>query len=85
MASEAEGKRRVFVRNCVSVDVDGLRGRNRYTVKAMYDEVDEDGFADVVYEDVCEFSLTWEEVRERGGPAAVAAELRERYGEDCMR
>ena len=36
-----------LIRNVLDVDVDGWKGVNHYTVKAMYDVIAEDGFATI--------------------------------------
>lgn len=69
-----------LIRHALDVDVDGLRGMTRYTVKAMYDVPGDDGFASIEFEEVEAFTLTWEEIERRGGPASVAKGLREKYG-----
>lgn len=76
--------RREFIRNTVTVDVDGLKGVNHYTVKAMYNVVSDDGFADIEFELIDEFDYTWAEINEDGGIAKVNADFRELYGEDCF-
>lgn len=68
-----------FIKNVLNIDVDGLRGINRYTVQAMYDEIDEDNFATPVFKLVDEFELTWNEIAEKGGIDKVNKELKERY------
>lgn len=69
-----------FIKNVAKVKVDGLRGINSYTIKAMYDEIGEDGFASIVYKPVDSFQLTWDEIERDGGIAQVKADLAEVYG-----
>lgn len=69
-----------FIKNVVKVEVDGLRGVNSYTIKAMYNEIGEDGFANIVHKLVDSFSLTWDEIERDGGIAQVKADLAEVYG-----
>ena len=69
-----------FIRNVLSVDVDGLKGVNTYTIKAMYNKVNADGFATVVHQLVDKFEMTWDEIERDGGTAQVNADLKECYG-----
>lgn len=69
-----------FIKNVAKVEVDGLRGINRYTIKAMYNEIGKDGFASIVHKPVDSFSLTWDEIERDGGIAQVKADLAEVYG-----
>lgn len=75
---------RQFIRNCVSIDVNGLESVNHYTVKTMYNVVDDDGFADIEFVLIDEFDYTWAEIEEDGGIAKINADFRELYGEDCF-
>lgn len=75
-------KQRKFLGNTVFVDVDGLRGVNRYTVEAVYDVPDEDGFYSLKFEPVDEFEMTWKEIERDGGVAQVNRDLEEVYGPD---
>lgn len=76
--------KREFIRNVVDVDVDGLHKVNHYTVKAMYDEIGEDGFAKPVFVLLDEFDYTWDEIERDGGIACVNDDFKECYGEDCF-
>ena len=80
-----ETKTRKLIRNVVDVDVDGILKVNHYTVKAMYDEIGEDGFASIVFELLDEFDYTWDEIEEDGGIEQVIKDFKEVYGEDCIR
>jgi hypothetical protein len=73
------GKKLEFVKNVLSVDVDGSRGINHYVIKAQYDAIDEDGFADIVYKIVDDFTMTWKEIEEEGGISAINKDLKECY------
>lgn len=68
-----------LIKNVLDVDVDGMREINTYTVKAMYNRINPDGFASVVFEPVAKFSLSWQEVEEAGGIAQVNALINERF------
>ena len=69
-----------FIKNILDVKVDGLAGVNHYTVKAMYDEIDSEGFATITYKTIDKFDMTWKEIEEKGGVGAVNKDLKERYG-----
>lgn len=69
-----------LIKNIVEVDVDGLHAKNHYTIKAMYDEIGDDGFADIVFKTIDEFDYTWADIEKDGGIAQVNADLRECYG-----
>ena len=73
-----------FIGNVLSVDVDGLKGVNTYTIKAMYNRISADGFADTHFELVDRFSLTWSEINEDGGIGKVNADLNDCYGPFVM-
>lgn len=68
-----------FSKNVLDVDVDGMREVNTYTVKAMYNKIDPDGFASVVFEPVAKFSLSWQEIEEAGGIAQVNTLIKKQY------
>lgn len=72
-----------FIKNVLDVDVDGMREINTYTVKAMYNKIDPDGFSSVVFKPVAKLSLSWQEIEEAGGIAQVIALIKERYAIDC--
>lgn len=68
-----------FIKNVLDVDVDGMREVNTYTVKAMYNRLEPDGFASVAFEPVAKFSLSWQEIEEAGGIAQVNALINDRF------
>ena len=69
-----------FIKNVLEVEVDGLRGNNHYVVKGMYDQIDNDGIATIVFKLVDEFNYTWDEIERDGGIAQVNKDLKECYG-----
>lgn len=69
-----------FIKNVLSVDVDGLKGVNHYTIKAQYNAIDEEGFATLNHKLVDEFDMTWDEIERDGGIAQVNKDLKECYG-----
>lgn len=68
------------IKNIVEVDVDRLNAKNHYTITAMYVEIGDDGFADIVFKTIDEFDYTWADIEKDGGIAQVNADLREFYG-----
>lgn len=68
-----------FIKNIVDIEVDGLKGLNNYTIKAMYNKKEKDGFATITYKLVDEFSLTWGEIEEEGGAGAVMKDIKDTY------
>lgn len=72
-----------FIRNVLDINVDGLRGVNHYTIKAMYNKflLNEDGEEYAVIEHVLldEFDYTWDEIERDGGIAQVNRDLKECY------
>ena len=69
----------IFIKNVLDVEVDGLRGINRYVVKAMYDEIQEEGYATIKYRTIEDITLTWSEIEEEGGIAEINRQLKEIY------
>lgn len=74
---------KIFRRNVLFTDVDGLRGVNTYTIKAEYDVRHEGQFGayyKLGYELIDEFTMTWDEIERDGGIAQVKKDLKECYG-----
>ena len=72
-----------FIKNTVDVDVDGLRGVNHYTIKAMYnvEHTDERGsWWELEHKLIDEFDYTWDEIERDGGIAQVNKDLKECWG-----
>ena len=69
----------IFIKNILDVDVDGLRQRNRYVVRAMYDVKQPDGYYKLVQRVIEDVTMTWDEIEEEGGVAEVNKQLRECY------
>lgn len=70
----------IFIKNILEVDVDGLKGINHYTIKAMYNKIDEEGYAKLTHKLVDEFDYTWDEIEREGGIAQVNKDFKETYG-----
>lgn len=71
--------KRKFIKNVIDVDVDPLNGVNTYTIKAMYDQDQEGGYATIEHELVDTFDISWEEIERDGGIVQVNQDLRECY------
>lgn len=69
-----------LIKRIVDVDVDGLNAVNHYTIRAMYDKVGDDGFADIVFKTIDEFDYTWADIEMDGGIARINADIAECYG-----
>jgi hypothetical protein len=69
----------IFIKNIVSVDVDGLKGINHYTIKAQYNKIDNEGYATLVHKLIDEFDYTWDEIEQEGGIAEINKQLKECY------
>lgn len=72
-----------FIKNVLDVDVDGLRGVNHYTIKAMYNKecTDKRGsWWEIEHKLIDEFDYTWDEIERDGGIAEINKQLKEIYG-----
>jgi len=72
----------IFIKNDLQVDVDGLRHRNRYIVRAMYDvrHEDERGVHYKLEQRVIEdLTLTWDEIEQEGGVVEINKQLKKCY------
>lgn len=68
-----------FIKNIVSIDVDGLKGINHYKIQAQYNKIDNEGYATLVHKLVDEFDYTWDEIEQYGGIAEINKQLKECY------
>ncbi len=68
-----------FIKHILNVDVDAGRRINVYTVIAMYDVMDEEGYAELEQRTVEEVTLSWDEIKKRGGVHVVNEEFNSRY------
>lgn len=72
-------KKLELIRNIMDVKVDTSKEINHYIIQGMYNEIQEDGFAEIVFKTINEFDYTWDEIEKKGGISQVNKELRERY------
>ncbi|WP_405101505.1 hypothetical protein [Oceanobacillus sp. FSL H7-0719] len=52
------------IKRVLDVDVDGLKGIVKYTIKEMYDLIDDEGFATIEFRLIDEFTMTFNEISE---------------------
>jgi len=69
-----------FIKYVLNIEVDGLRGLNHYTIKAMYDQIDKDNFATIIFKIIDDWKMTWKEIEEEGGISEINKDLKECYG-----
>jgi|GEM_PF-2183008 len=69
-----------FIKNVLDINVDSFKQVNTYTIKAMYNDIDEEGYRTIKFKLVDEFSLTWDEIEKDGGISQVNKDLKECYG-----
>ncbi|KTS84462.1 hypothetical protein NS115_03795 [Paenibacillus jamilae] len=72
----------IFIKNVLNVDVDGLKHKNRYVVRAMYNvrQEDESGvWYKIVQRVIEDLTLTWDEIEEEGGVCEINKQLKECY------
>lgn len=70
----------IFIKNVIEVDVDGLKGVNHYTIKAMYNKIDNEGYAILTHKLIDEFDYSWDDIEKDGGIAQVNKDFKETYG-----
>lgn len=68
-----------FIKNVCDVDVDGFRGINTYTIKAMYNVEKEEGYWGIEFKLLDKFTMTWAEIERDGGISQVNRDLEECY------
>ena len=69
-----------FIKYVLNVEVDGLRGLNHYTIKAMYNQTDKYNFVTIIFKTIDEWKMTWKEIEEEGGISEINKDLKECYG-----
>lgn len=50
------------IKRVLDVDVDGLKGIVKYTIKEMYDLIDDEGFGTIEFKLMDEFTMTFSEI-----------------------
>jgi hypothetical protein len=70
----------IFIKNIIEVDVDGLKGINHYTIKAMYNKIDAEGYATLTHKLIDEFDYSWDDIEKDGGIVQVNKDFKETYG-----
>ncbi len=75
--------RKEFVKNYLDVEVNGFTCTVRYIVRAMYNVVDDDGFATLEQKIIEDVTLTSKEIEEEGGHAKVLEQFKQCYAPLC--
>ena len=55
------------IKRILDVDVDGLNGFVTYTIKEMYNLIDEEDFATIEFKTIDEFTMSFSEIKEQEG------------------
>lgn len=71
--------KRIFIRNDVQLEVNYPSSTYEYTIYAIYDEIHEDGYADVVTEKMGTEVIPWKRTEEMGGLSGVLSHLIKKY------
>lgn len=72
----------IFIKNVLDVQVDGLRGINRYVIRSMWDVKQEDErgvWYKLVQRVIEDITYTWDEIEQEGGIAEINKQLKECY------
>lgn len=75
--------RKEFIKNVLDVDVNGFACTVRYIVRAMYNVIDDDGFATIEQKVIEDVTLSDAEIEEEGGASKVLEDLKECYTPLC--
>ncbi len=75
--------RKEFIKNVLDVEVNGFACTVRYIVRAMYNVIDDDGFATIEQKVIEDVTLSDEEIEEEGGASKVLEDLKECYTPLC--
>ena len=73
------GRKEIFIKNILDVDVNASRQVNKYIVRSMYDVEQEDGFYKLEQRVIEDLTLTWDEIEQKGGVGEINRQLKERY------
>ncbi len=70
------------IKRILDVDIDGLKGTVKYTIKEMYDLIDEEGYADIEFRLIDEFTMTFSEIseQEKSQGHSMKEEIYKKYG-----
>lgn len=71
-----------FVRNVLDTKVDHRREVNTYVVNALYNKIDDDGFASLEQEEIARYQYSWSEIEQEGLPNILQKIKREHNIED---
>lgn len=68
-----------FIKNILDVEVDSLRHVNHYVVKAMYNKIHDEGWAEIDHKLIEKIDITWDEIDKNGGVGDFVNRLRKKY------
>jgi len=71
-----------IIKRVLDVDVDGLKGTVKYTIKEMYDLVNEEGYGEIKFRLIDEFTMTFNEISEEESEQghSMKTEIYKEYG-----
>lgn len=75
--------RKEFIKNVLDVEVNGFACTVRYIVRAMYNVIDNDGFAMIEQKVIEDVTLSDAEIEEEGGVFKILEDLKECYDPLC--
>lgn len=75
--------RKEFIKNVLDVEANGFACTVRYIVRAMYNVIDNDGFAMIEQKVIEDVTLSDAEIEEEGGASKILEDLKECYAPLC--
>ena len=71
-----------IIKKILDIDVDGLNDFVTYTVKEMYNLIDEEDFATIEFRTIDEFTMSFREIKEQEGKQghSMKTEIYNLYG-----
>lgn len=75
--------RKEFIKNVLDVEVNGFACTVRYIVSAMYNVIDDDGFATIEQKIVEDVTFSSDQLEKEGGTSKVLEDLKECYAPLC--
>lgn len=71
-----------LIKRILDVDVDGLKGVIKYTINEMYDLIDEEGYGEIKFRLIDEFTMTFNEIseEEKRQGHSMKEEIYKKYG-----
>lgn len=75
--------RKEFIKNALDVEVNGFACTVMYIVRAMYNVIDDGGFATIEQKVIEDVTLSDAEIEEEGGASKVLEDLKKCYAPLC--